>query len=290
MQKTYSLLLFFPLLFGSLSIHAITHMVSVQSNQFIPATLNVTVGDVIQWNIVDGSFHTTTSLGIPAGAASWDSPVDPGTPTFSYTVNSTGVYNYHCRFHGGMTGSFTAAALPLELRSFTGETVGSSNWLRWETLTEKDVESHIVERSADGRQWGEVGRRPGSGHSTVATKYELEDQRPFSQTYYRLHSVDVDGKTSFSKTILLGKHFNITSVFPNPVIDQATLQFVSMGEEELRLSVTDMNGKLVWYQVVEARQGLNTTVVPLRQLSAGAYDLVLSNARKITASLRVIKE
>ncbi|MBK8426949.1 MAG: hypothetical protein IPL27_13675 [Lewinellaceae bacterium] len=51
------------------------------------------------------------------------------------------------------------AALPLELKSFTGKTTPTSNMLLWETLTEKNVQSHIVERSVDGIKWLEIGRK-----------------------------------------------------------------------------------------------------------------------------------
>jgi|GEM_PF-6271556 len=63
-----------------------------------------------------------------------------------------------------------------------------------------------------------------------------------------------------------------------------------MSEETLGLSVVDITGKLVWYQVVQTKSGVNTTVVPFRQLSTGTYDVILSNSRKVTASLRVLKE
>lgn len=289
MKKCY--FLFLPALFlFSLQTSAVTHIVTVQNFQFTPATLNVNVGDFIQWEWLNGN-HTTTSLSVPGAAATWDEPINTGAQIYMYEVTEPGSYDYECTIHTGlMQGSFTASALPLELRSFTGKTTGNSNWLYWETLTEKDVQSHIVEHSADGKTWTEVGRRAGMANSTVSAKYELEDQHPFRQTYYRLHSVDTDGKASFSKVILLGEPFSITSVFPNPVIDQVTVQFTAMSEESLSLSVVDTNGKLVWYQVEQTKPGLNTTMVPFRQLSTGSYDLILSNSHKVTASLRVIKK
>ncbi len=289
MKKNYLLLL--PVfLLCSLTTYAVTRMVSVGNNFFSPASMSVNVGDVIQWNWSAG-FHTTTSTSVPAGANTWDNPINSGSTTFSYTVTTAGTYNYFCSVHGvSMSGSFTATALPLELRSFDGKTAGSTNWLYWETLTEKEVQAHIVERSADGTHWTEVGRRAGAGNSTVAISYELEDLKPFNQTYYRLRSVDIDGKVAISKVILLGEPFTITSAFPNPMADRITVQFVATAEESLRLSVMDLNGRLVWYQAVETKPGLNTTVVPLPHLKAGAYDLILSSGQRVAASIRVMKE
>lgn len=88
------------------------HIVNVQNNFFSPANINnVQIGDVIRWVWVSG-FHTTTSTTIPVGAASWDSPITSGSPTFEYTVTVAGSYNYVCTPHAGigMVGSFTVSA------------------------------------------------------------------------------------------------------------------------------------------------------------------------------------
>jgi plastocyanin len=76
---------------------------------FEPGSLNVMVGDTIVWEWTSG-FHTTTSLTIPGGAASWDAPLTSADPNFVYVVGVAGTYNYKCTPHEsmGMTGSFIA--------------------------------------------------------------------------------------------------------------------------------------------------------------------------------------
>ncbi len=75
-----------------------TWNVNVQNNQFIPSTLNVVIGDVIHWVWIGGT-HTTTSVDVPAGAISWNSPMDLTHTSFDYTVTQAGVYSYQCNFH-----------------------------------------------------------------------------------------------------------------------------------------------------------------------------------------------
>ena len=75
---------------------------------FLPVELpNVKLGDTIQWNWVNGS-HTTTSVTIPSGAASWDSPISSAVTSFQYVPAVTGAYLYKCTPHVamGMVGSF----------------------------------------------------------------------------------------------------------------------------------------------------------------------------------------
>ncbi|MEY4927764.1 MAG: hypothetical protein RI894_2200 [Bacteroidota bacterium] len=97
------------LLLCSLFAQATTHIIGfggAAGLTYTPSTLNVVVGDVIQWQ---GSFsgHPLQSTSVPAGAAAFSNSV--GT-SFSYTVTTAGNYAYKCTFHAGagMTGSFTA--------------------------------------------------------------------------------------------------------------------------------------------------------------------------------------
>ena len=93
--------------------------------------------------------------------------------------------------------------IPIELKSFTGTVEGRVNVLNWETLTEINVKSHIVERSVDGKGWSEVGSVAGKRNSQASVKYTLEDRNPLVKAYYRLRTIDFDGKESFSSTIAL---------------------------------------------------------------------------------------
>jgi len=83
---------------------------------FTPNSITtVNIGDVMHFEWVSGS-HTTTSVSIPSGAATWSTSISSGSTTFDYTVTLAGVYNYQCNPHGGsgMTGTFsTVGATPV---------------------------------------------------------------------------------------------------------------------------------------------------------------------------------
>ena len=99
--------------------------VTVQSFMFTPSTISANVGDTIRWTWL-GGFHTTTCDGTeftsrPVGAAPWDSPMNSGSPLFTYSITVDGTYNYKCIPHGsfGMVGviNVTAPSLSLNLTS-----------------------------------------------------------------------------------------------------------------------------------------------------------------------------
>lgn len=188
-------------------------------------------------------------------------------------------------------GTFTA--LPLELLSFNGNTGVSSNFLQWETLTEENVQWHIVERSEDGIKWVETGRKAGQLSSNVALKYELEDRTPPAKAYYRLRSVDVDGSENLSNSILLtrkGEHFGIAAAFPSPAKDKLTVRFTSITEENVTIRITDITGRMVLEQQISAEKGINESPVQLSGLQAGMYMVSISNATESTAPVRIVKE
>lgn len=223
------------------------------------------------------------------------STVTTGSTFTRFRFSSAGALTFNGAAANGEVEDYVIStlALPLDLLSFTGQVTGRSNRLAWETVTEKNVSAHIVERSAEGTYWAEVGRRNGQLHSLTPTKYTLEDIQPLALAYYRLRSVDVDGQQSISRVILLDREaekFGLRSVFPNPATEQLTVQFMALAEESVRLEMFDVAGKLVGHQTVAARPGLNTALLPVRHLPAGVYSLVLSNDRVVAAPLRVVKE
>jgi plastocyanin len=105
-----ALLLMLSILF--LNADATIHVVVVSSNQFNPNSTSVNVGDTVRFSWVSGS-HTTTSVTIPNGAATWDSPMTSNVSQFDYKVTVAGSYSYKCTPHagGGMVGTFTASTV-----------------------------------------------------------------------------------------------------------------------------------------------------------------------------------
>ena len=80
--------------------------VSVQDNQFMPATLQATVGSTITWSHDGASQHTVT-----ADDGSFDSgTLNPGD-SFTMTFTAPGTYAYYCAFHGAPGGQGMAGTI-----------------------------------------------------------------------------------------------------------------------------------------------------------------------------------
>jgi plastocyanin len=77
---------------------------------FFPNSItNAQVGDTIKFLWSSGS-HTTTSVTVPSGAATWDHPMTSTDTVYKYVITVAGVYMYKCTPHlsFGMAGTFTA--------------------------------------------------------------------------------------------------------------------------------------------------------------------------------------
>ncbi len=217
--------------------------------------------------------------------------------TYYARVYGYGAYSATTPTSGAFTlttsGTGVAGALPLELKSFTGQVSGNVNLLSWETLTEKNVQFHIVERSLDGTRWSEVGRVAGKADSQVSVKYSLQDKAPLARAYYRLRSVDFDGKENLSSSIVLtrkGDNFGITSVYPSPTTSNVTVQFNSTEEEKVTVRVMDMTGRLVMEQVTDAIKDINELPITLTGLQSGVYSVTVSNSTTVSTPVRFVKQ
>jgi plastocyanin len=76
-----------------------THRISIQNFVFVPAHIEVHVGDVVEWNNGDFAPHTAT-----ADNGSWNTDSIKNGGTVPVVVSVPGSITYRCVYHPGMTG------------------------------------------------------------------------------------------------------------------------------------------------------------------------------------------
>ncbi|NIS09074.1 MAG: cupredoxin family copper-binding protein [Candidatus Dadabacteria bacterium] len=77
------------------------HVVEIRNLEFIPAELQVSPGDTVEWVNKDFIPHTAT-----ANDESWDSGLLNKDDSWKLIVNTETQTNYFCRFHPNMKGQF----------------------------------------------------------------------------------------------------------------------------------------------------------------------------------------
>lgn len=95
--------------------------------------------------------------------------------------------------------------LPVEIAEFLGQNAPEGNILYWSTLSERDADFFLIERSTNGKDWTEIGTVNAVGNSTDLNKYQIIDVSFASEiNYYRLKQFDNDGTMT--------KHSRIVSI------------------------------------------------------------------------------
>ena len=79
---------------------AAVHSVSIQGFAFSPASVDIDVGDTVEWTNNDLALHTVTE-----DVGAFDSGTMSPNDVFSFTFASAGDFGYFCGFHPSMTGN-----------------------------------------------------------------------------------------------------------------------------------------------------------------------------------------
>ncbi len=273
--------------------------VNVENFQFVPKTLNVVVGDMIHFVWVAGG-HTTSSSGVPTGAATWDALINSLDKTFDYAVTTPGTYNYFCKIHGAavMSGSFLATGvMPVTLSAFNISTQSKLPFLSWTTQSETNVNYFSIRKSINGTDFKEIARVAAAGNSVTKKSYSFTDETiepGINYVYYALATIDKDGRTELSP-IKIYKNQKaspklIISLSPNPISDMGhlMLQFNADKTGTMVAKMIDMQGKVVLNTELSAEQGVNSAHIHLGNLPAGIYTIYFS-LDGINESYRVVK-
>lgn len=159
--------------------------------------------------------------------------------------------------------------LPVELVQFTARLSGPHVAVRWETASERNSAYFEVERSLDGRYFQPLGRVAAAGNSTSRRNYSFLDAEPaLGTTYYRLHQVDIDGKSQYSSVVPLTTATTAQGItlYPNPAAAEVNLRFRESIAGAVVVRVLDATGRTLWQEQRQLPAPTSVLQVPTTQL------------------------
>ena len=193
------------------------------------------------------------------------------------------------------TGNFGACVpLPIELLSFTGQSQGSRNLLKWETASETNNDYFTVEKSQDAISFSPLDRVNGAGNSSHAINYSIYDNKPFNDlTYYRLKQTDYNGVYTYSTIIAVTNSLNETSINnirPNPTSDNINFDLFMTIKGKITVQIIDFSGQIVHEETQDVTDGSSVMTVKMNDLSPGVYSLkVTSDHTGFVTVTKVVK-
>jgi hypothetical protein len=234
--------------------------------------------------------------------------IDTAALSAMYTVKRTDVSSFNLKLGAVSTGAspvtrqyslymkdFSYSILPVKLSSFTASLFNKKVDLKWTTATEMNVSHFAVERSTDGISFSEAGLVFAYGNSTDSKSYSLPDDISSIQSgiiYYRLRTVDIDGKSELSETrvVRIGKTIStgITILtYPNPVSAEVRITVpANWQNKKVMYDVLAMNGQ-VMKSSINANSG-QTETMNISSFAPGLY-IVRATCEGQTAQQKIVK-
>ncbi|MBK8499757.1 MAG: T9SS type A sorting domain-containing protein [Flavobacteriales bacterium] len=174
----------------------------------------------------------------------------------------------------GGTAVVSCTPLPIELLAFDARVVGSDVEVRWITGSEVNTDHFEVERTADQDHWETVGQLAAAGTSNVPRTYAFTDWQPIDDaSYYRLRSVDQDGSTTLSRTIMVNLLADALVCHPNPTTGATLIDHV---DEGTTIEVFDMLGRPLTLVVSSPQAGVRR--IDLQGYPPGLYSIRATGA------------
>ncbi|RYF87816.1 MAG: T9SS type A sorting domain-containing protein, partial [Chitinophagaceae bacterium] len=239
-----------------------------------------------------GTCGTLSSLGCADASGA-------GGEVLSLTGLTAG-QTYFVRVYGwnGAVGNFnigvTGAALPISIEYFKGTKQSNGHLLDWKvTCYNTPTVTMVLERSADGRNFKPLNSQTETSLRCLQP-FSFMDAAPLAGiNYYRLKSMDIDGKVTYSTIVALlnkDKGFELVSLVPNPVRTDAVLSITSANRSIIEIVVSDLSGKQLNKQRVNLISGNNLLPLNVRNLPAGTYQVSGLTADGVSRTLRFVKQ
>jgi len=199
-----------------------------------------------------------------------------GTTANSSTTAADRMYSFW--FKGFAYNTPIQNTLPVKLASFSAMLNKNKVDIKWTTSSEINVSHFIVEKSTDGINYTDAGMVFAYGNTTEEKNYSFYDNVNTSQPaviYYRLRSVDIDGKNELSeiKIIRIGKQgeSGISIVaYPNPATNEVRITIpANWQNKKVAYQLFSANGQPV--KATERSNSNQTEVINVSNLAPGLY-------------------
>jgi hypothetical protein len=180
--------------------------------------------------------------------------------------------------------------LPLQLIEFSGIKKTDGNELIWKTKDAVDLQHFELERSIDAFYFSKV-------HTTSAVNTYIEQQYHFldqnyviGKNYYRLKSIDISGKSVYSKVIMLDNSLHSAIAFPNPAKEKVTLQFAAPIPVSTYFVIYNTESKIMLQTSKHIISGIKTVSFNIQNWPAAVYFIrMITKEQNSDRVFRVVK-
>ncbi|HTE11568.1 MAG TPA: SdrD B-like domain-containing protein, partial [Chitinophagaceae bacterium] len=203
--------------------------------------------------------------------------INPGGST---ATGSSFENNYNIDF--GFTNNSLLSVNKLDL---SASLVNNDVKLKWNTVSELNVNKYIIERSTDNKLFtgiGSVASR-GNGNFTYQSADNIEELGAV-KIYYRIKVIDANGNIHYSATVSVNsKLVTKVTVTPNPFVSFIQVQAPADKNTTGTMRIVNAGGQVIYNKNVQLVQGQNSfTIDGLGNTAKGMYYFELQTGNNIT--------
>jgi hypothetical protein len=214
---------------------------------------------------------------------------------YPYAVHANGGHLYVSDGGGARVLRYDpTSTLPVKLLSFSGTKENKKVELNWSTASEINSDYFQIMRSSDGIHFEKIAKEDALGNSSILRNYTIIDDSPAAGVnYYKLVEYDRDGATQESKVVSVNYENDldlIIQTYPNPSAGKTVLYFNSAKGGMYSLSVSNINGDMLYLARIMGIPGENKFTLSLEDLSSGQYFINLISPDQKLSTHKFVKE
>ncbi len=187
------------------------------------------------------------------------------------------------------TGSITASTvLDLKLLDFKVKQHASFNEASL-ILDDNSINSEVIlERSADGVSFEEIGNMVLQASTSTTKKYLFNDMKPLElDNYYRAKYKNAEGIYLYSKIVKVGFTKNISfTIINNPVQQTLQLKTIDAVGKDIVFTIFDAAGRQV--KTSQVKKASSITELSVGELHAGVYILKITIGNEEAQNLKFV--
>ena len=182
---------------------------------------------------------------------------------------------------GSLSIGSVSTIVPLYFLSITAERKAEHNIVKWITANEVNVKEHQVQRSNSALGFSTIGKLAARNLHAAQTYNFNDSDNATGTVYYRVKSVDFDGKIKYSKVVSVsyGAGSEIITIRNNPVKGTINLSLTSIQKSSFYYQVISSNGGIL-QQGNLPYSGNGSMAIPLRfNATTGSYILMMNDGK-----------